>query len=114
MVAATPPHPQDRPLASVTATEAKSAFGTVLDRVQRGDVITITKHDKPSAVLLSIAAYEELLAQRADPLAALRAEFDRRVAQMQTPRAKAGVRTLFAATPAELGRAAVKAARKRG
>lgn len=92
----------------------KNAFGTVLDKVRGGAVVAITRHDKPSAVLLSVEAYAMLLAQRADPLAAFRAEFDRRIALMQTPQAKAGVRALFAATPKELGRAAVKGARKHG
>jgi hypothetical protein len=47
-----------------------------------------------------------------DPLAGLRQEFDQLLAAMQTPKAKAGVDALFAATPTELGAAAVKAARQ--
>lgn len=46
-----------------------------------------------------------------DPLASLRKGFELLLAEMQTPEAKAGVDALFAATPAELGAAAVKAAR---
>lgn len=114
MNAATLPAIQGRPIESFTSTEAKNCFGTMLDKARRGDVVTITRHDKPSAVLLSVEAYEALLAQRADPLAALRTAFDQRLAQMGTPQAKVGVRALFAATPKDLGRAAVKGARKRG
>lgn len=105
---------QGLPMVSFTSTETKNAFGTVLDKVLRGTAVTITKHDKASAVLMSVEAYEALLAQRTEPLAALRADFDRRVARMQTPKADAGVQALFSATPKELGRAAVKAAKRRG
>ncbi len=114
MISAPVPTIQSRPVESFTSTEAKNSFGTMLDMARRGDVITITKHEKPSAVLLSIEAYEALLAQRGDPLEALRAAFDRRLARMRTHQAKAGVRALFAANPEELGHAAVKGARKRG
>jgi prevent-host-death family protein len=105
---------QGRSVEAITSTEAKNAFGAVLDKASRVGIVAITKHDKPSAVLLSIEAYEKLLADRKDPLAALRADFDRRIEQMQTPQARAGVKALFKATPSELGRAAVKGARKRG
>jgi antitoxin Phd len=40
-----------------------------------------------------------------------RPRFDKMLATMQTPAAKAGVAAAFDATPAELGAAAVKAAR---
>lgn len=103
-----------RSIEAFTSTEAKNSFGAVLKRVLRSGVVAITNHDEPSVVVLSMDAYEALLAERKDPLAALRADFDRRIAQMQTPAAKAGVNALFAATPKELGRAAVKGARKRG
>ena len=105
---------QGLPMESFTSTETKNSFGTVLEKVLRGAVVTITKHDKASAVLMSVEAYEALLAQRVDPLATLRAEFDRRIALMQTPQAKSGMQAFFAATPKELGRAAVKGAKKRG
>ncbi|WEN13792.1 hypothetical protein PY254_11100 [Rhodanobacter sp. AS-Z3] len=47
-----------------------------------------------------------------DPLASWRLEVDKMVAKMQTPEAKAGVDRLMAATPEELGAAAVRAAQK--
>lgn len=56
---------------------------------------------------------EDMLNRQRDPLALLRDAFDRRFAQMQTPEARARVDALFAATPEELGRAAVEAARRR-
>lgn len=45
-------------------------------------------------------------------LQALSREFDELVARMQTPKAKAGARRLFTATPEEFGAAALAAAKK--
>ena len=36
-------------MASVTAFEAKTRFGQLLERVTRGEEIVITRHDKPVA-----------------------------------------------------------------
>jgi prevent-host-death family protein len=36
-------------MATVTAFEAKTRFGQLLDRVTRGEEIIITRHDKPVA-----------------------------------------------------------------
>lgn len=35
--------------ASVTALEAKTHFGKLLDRVSRGEEVIVTRHDKPVA-----------------------------------------------------------------
>ena len=47
-------------------------------------------------------------------LETLSGEFDALLARMQTPRARAGMTAAFNASPAQLGKAAVAAARKRG
>jgi prevent-host-death family protein len=39
-------------MASVTAFEAKTRFGELLDRVSRGEEVVITRHDKPVARLV--------------------------------------------------------------
>ena len=39
-------------MASVTAFEAKTRFGKLLQRVARGEEVVITKHDKPVARLV--------------------------------------------------------------
>ena len=39
-------------MASVTALEAKTRFGKLLERVVRGEEVVITKHDKPVARLV--------------------------------------------------------------
>jgi prevent-host-death family protein len=36
-------------MATVTAFEAKTRFGELLDRVARGEEVVITRHDKPVA-----------------------------------------------------------------
>ena len=37
---------------SVTALEAKTRFGKLLDRVSRGEEIVVTRHDKPVARII--------------------------------------------------------------
>lgn len=39
-------------MASVTAYEAKTRFGKLLERVARGEEVVITKHEKPVARLV--------------------------------------------------------------
>lgn len=39
-------------MASVTAFEAKTRFGQLLERVARGEEVIITRHDKPVARLI--------------------------------------------------------------
>ena len=39
-------------VASVTALEAKTRFGQLLDRVSRGEEVLVTRHDKPVARIL--------------------------------------------------------------
>lgn len=105
-----PPKDKKAVTAEVSATEVQRSFGSVLDRVAEGSTVTITRRGKPAALLIPIAAPIHPPAQQEDPLALLRAEFDRRFERMQTPEARAAVDALFKATPEELGRAAVKAA----
>lgn len=99
---------------SFSATDAKNAFGTVLEKALAKGMVAITKRDRAKAVLLSVEEYEALLERAPDPLKTLSAEFDAVVTRMQTPKAKAAGKALFKATPAELGKAAVTGARKRG
>jgi prevent-host-death family protein len=39
-------------MSTVTALEAKTRFGELLDRVTRGEEIVITRHDKPVARII--------------------------------------------------------------
>lgn len=107
------PEAEEKKRASFTATEAKNEFGRLLERAIQGDSIVITKHDAPKAVLISIDEYNALRKIPDAQLAALNTEFDAIFERMQTPQARAAVEDLFNSTPAELGKAAVAAARKR-
>jgi antitoxin Phd len=97
----------------VSATVAKNEFGRVLDMAVRGGRVVITKHNAPTAVLLSADAYEALAGRATPDLDELREEFDAMLKRMQTPKARAGTAALFAASPSELGGAAVTAAHRR-
>jgi len=98
---------------ALSATQAKNEFGRVLERVIRGEMVVITKHDAPKAVLISMDEYEALARTPESQLNSLAGEFDAMLAQMQTPKARAGMKRAFAASPKQLGKAAASAARKR-
>ena len=100
--------------ASFTATVAKKEFGRLLEIVLRGGRVVITKHDAPKAVVLSMDEFNALTQATERTLETLSGHFDALLAGMQTPKARAGMKAAFGATPRELGRAAVAAARKRG
>lgn len=99
---------------TMTSTEAQNGFGRMLDAVARHKTVLITKHNVTQAVVISAERYRELMPQAEAPsLDALTAEFDEMLARMQTPESRAAMRDAFGASPEELGRAAVAAARKR-
>jgi prevent-host-death family protein len=92
----------------ISASEAKNAFGRILDRVAREGRLAITKHDEPCAVLISIEEYRVLVGAEAVTLNTLSDEFDALFERMQKPGASAAMQRAFAMTPAALGRASVK------
>jgi antitoxin Phd len=98
---------------SVAATRVKNEFGSILDKTTHGGAVAITRHDTPKAVLISYDEFQSLVSARSSTLDDLGTEFDALLAGMQTPRARKGMKAAFNASPAELGRAAVKSARKR-
>jgi len=99
---------------SITATEAKNEFGRVLEKAIRGSIVVITKHDAPKAVLISMDEFKTLSNIPELKINALSAEFDSLLTRMQGPVARASMEAAFHASPQELGRAALAAARKRG
>ena len=99
--------------AKISATEAKNNLGEVLDRVMQGGMVLITKHETPKAVLLSMEEYGALSSAAHTKLDALNGEFDALLERMQTDKARAGTKAAFAASPKQLGKAAVAVARKR-
>jgi antitoxin Phd len=102
------------PPLTVTATEAKTRFGPLLEAAIGGASVIITKHDAPKAVLLSIAEFETLGGTRSPDLNALSAEFDGLLAGLQTPAARKALKSAFAAPPKTLGRLAATRRRRRG
>lgn len=100
--------PKSTPFETITATEAKSSFGAVLDRALSDGGVAISKHAEVKAVLLSVAQYEALVAARPDPLSTLTEEFDGLVERMANPSGRKAGRSLFNASPTRLGRVAAK------
>ena len=97
----------------MTASEAKSEFGRVLEMAIQGGAVVITKHDAPKAVLISVENFNALSGAAETKLDNLNREFDALLARMQTPTARRGMKTAFAAVGKQLGKAAVAAARAR-
>jgi len=104
----------ERETTSFSATDAQNEFGQVLERAMHGQVVVITKHDAPKAVLMSIEEFNSLSRATQTKLNTLSGEFDELLARMQTPKSRSAMRTAFNASPKQLGKAAVAAARKRG
>jgi antitoxin Phd len=100
--------------ASVTASEAKSGFGQVLDMAMQRGAVVITKHDVPKAVVLSVENFNALSRATETRLDTLSLEFDALLAKLQTLRARSGMKTAFAASARQLGKAAVASARTGG
>ncbi len=104
--------PEHTKSACVTATAAKNEFGRMLEKAIQGETVIITKHDAPKAVLISI---DQLRALRHAPevkLDTLSAEFDALLARMQGAKARLAMQAAFDASPRQLGKAAVRSARK--
>lgn len=99
--------------AKISATEAKNKLGEVLDNVLQSGMVLITRHEAPKAVLLSMEEFAALSQATRSRLDTLNDEFDALLARMQTPKARAGMKAAFSASPKQLGKAAVAAARKR-
>jgi antitoxin Phd len=97
----------------IAASEAKNRFATLIESVNKGQEVYIMKHNAPKAVVLSVERYRALSAGANSVLANLTAEFDARFARMQTTDAQAAMEKAFNASPDELGKAAVRAARSR-
>jgi prevent-host-death family protein len=99
---------------TVSATVAKNEFGGILEKAMLGRTVVITKHAAPKAVLISIDEFRALSGAPKAALDTLSGDFDRLLAGMQRPDARAAMQAAFDAPPKQLGRAARAAARKRG
>jgi antitoxin Phd len=98
---------------TIAATRVRNQFSKVLEKAVHEGAVAITRHDATRAVLLSYEEFESLVKTRSQALDDLSNQFDDLLVQMQTPKSRKGMKAAFNASPAQLGRAAVKAARKR-
>lgn len=98
----------------VSSTEAQNTFGRVLEAAARGARVFITRHNRPAAVVMSVADYDELVDAREAALDALTDEYDQLLARMQEPGFEEAMERGFSATPAEFGEIAVRAATRHG
>lgn len=92
---------------TITATKAQNAFGQILERAEREQPVVITRRAEPTAVLVSMVRYRQLLRTEASVLDTLTDQFDALVTRMQTPTSRAGVAHVLRASGHELGLAAV-------
>lgn len=99
--------------AVMTSTEAQNGFGRLLNTVARVGTVLITKHNETRAVVMSVEQYELLAGAEPRLLDGWTAEFDDLLARMQSVEARSGMQDAFAASPEELGRAAVAVAERR-
>ena len=97
---------------TVAATRFKNEFGTIFEQAALGGAVAITKHNTPKAVLLSYAEFEALTKASTPALDDLSDQFDQLLERMQSPQSKSAMASAFDATPEQLGRAAVKAAKR--
>ncbi len=65
-------------MAKITASQARTGFGQLLDRVSRGEEILITKHDKPVARIIPEGRPLARIRRAAENLDALRARIAKR------------------------------------
>jgi CheY-like chemotaxis protein len=101
-------------ISTVTATFAKNEFGRVLETAIERGAVAITRHHTAKAVLVAVDEFNALVGARDSELKTLSEEFDGLLSKMQTSKARKGMKAAFDASPAELGKAAVIAARQRG
>lgn len=94
------------------STEAQNKFGMIMDVVEDGEPVVISRHDERTAVMVPADEYRRLKEASGGKVNLLTAEFDAMFASMQRPDFVASMDRAFGATPKQLGAAAVKAARQ--
>ena len=72
---------------SVSASQAKSEFGRVLELAIQGGAVVITKHDAPRAVLISVENFNAFWQKAGDPKEMGEIVFQRRAPHCWGPRA---------------------------
>jgi prevent-host-death family protein len=97
------------------ASDVKGHWRDIVDEANAHGEVVVTNYNRPEVVVVSMERYAKLRkdATARDPLAALRAEFDRELAAFRQPNTGRKLRKLFAAPPAEIAKAANAAARRK-
>ena len=79
---------------TLTVTDARAALPAILDQVEAGDEVTITRHGRPIAVVVQPGA---LRSRRADSALARAADIERRLTRARrSPRPTAGLSQRYA------------------
>lgn len=97
-------------LPTFDASTVKNRFRDVAEQAAKG-AVAVSRYNRPELVIMTAEEYVRLEKLRRAPLDALAGQFDALVTRMQTAKSQKAVRALFGASPAELGKAAVKAAK---
>jgi len=84
-----------QPMTIYSATEAKNAFGEVLEKVGRYGAVAITKHDKPRFVILSVDEYQANKPARDGTLDVFERRYDEMLEKMGTTNPDAVATALF-------------------
>ncbi len=97
-------------LRAFDASTVKNKFRDVAEQAAMG-AIAISRYNRPELVIMPSGEYVRLEKLRRAPLDALAGQFGALVAKMQTAKSQKAAQGLFRATSADLGRAALKAAK---
>ncbi len=91
-----------------SASDVKARWRDIVEEAKEYGEVVVTNFERPEVVVLSMDRYSNLTAQAAarDPLATLRKEFDRELEVLRARGAASKLRKAFAATPAQLAKAA--------
>ena len=95
-----------------SASDVKAHWRDIVEEVNAVGEVVVTNYNRPEAMVLSMERYAKLKkdAEAHDPLAKLRAEWDRELAVLNEPGADEKWRKVLNATPEEIARAANAAA----
>jgi prevent-host-death family protein len=95
-----------------SASEVKAHWRDIVEEAKTVGEVVVTNHNRPEVIVLSLERYAKLKREAHDPLAEMRAEWDRRLAVLNEPGADEKLRKFMDSTPAEIAAAANAAARR--
>lgn len=90
----------------ISVTDLKKRLSSVLGRVVHHQPVVISRHDQPTAVLISLKDYTQLVEQIPDPIEALRQQFSHLLQRASAPGADAASDQVYTGTPGDLAAAA--------